>query len=228
MWSYNWAIHELYPECERLVQLYDQLRFGEIPARRKTDAERRLIKDWLIKTATAVLDKQAEDDGLLPPKKNEWCAWCPILESCPIVDHLLDFGRVEIEALAPTVKDGRKTVQLIEPERVAEYLEKFEDAKQAIGVLERFRDSVGDLLKRMPAEERAVRGYDLKQRKATNFTLSAKRALVDRLGLDDFLTITSLSKTGLESHLGEDAELLEWALSLGSETVGAQVLQRRK
>lgn len=226
MWAYNWSIHELYPECDRLVQLYDQLRFGELPVRRKTDGERALIKEWLVKTATAVLDKQAEADGLLPAKKNQWCAWCPILESCPTIQHLLDFGRVEIEALAPTMKEGRKTIQLIEPERIDEYLDKLEDAKQAIGVLERFRDSVSEILKNMPAEERAVRGYQLKGRKATQFSLDAKRAIMERLGVDDFLTITSMTKTGLETALKEDEETLGWALSLATETEGSQVLKK--
>lgn len=228
MWSYNWAIHELYPEVDRLFQLYDQLRFGEIAARRKTDQQRALIKEWLVKTATAVLDKKArEEDGLLPPKKNEWCAWCPILESCPVIDHLLDFGRVEIEALAPTIKEGRKTLQLVEPTKIDEYLEKFDEAKAAIGVLERFRDSVAEILKNMPAEERAVRGYDLKGRKATQFTVDAKRQIAEKLG-EDFYQLATISKTSLEQFFGEDKESFEWALSLANETEGARVLVPRK
>lgn len=227
MWAYNWGIHEHWPEVERLVQLYDQLRFGELPVQRKTDDQRRQIKDWLIKTATAVLDKKAEDDGLLPPKKNEWCAWCPILESCPVVDHMLDFGRVEIEALAPTVKEGRKTIQLIDPAKVDEYVEKFEDAKQAQKILERFVDSVGDVLKKMPAANLATHGYEIKSRSAITFDQSAKRAIAARLG-EDFFAVANLTKSGLEAHFGEDEETLEWVLSLATKGVGAQVLTRKK
>jgi hypothetical protein len=29
-WSYNFGVHEMFPECETLVQIYDQLRFGEV------------------------------------------------------------------------------------------------------------------------------------------------------------------------------------------------------
>jgi hypothetical protein len=39
-WAYNFGVHEMFPECETLVQIYDQLRFDEVEVRQKTDADR--------------------------------------------------------------------------------------------------------------------------------------------------------------------------------------------
>jgi hypothetical protein len=223
MWLYNFGIHEFFPECERLFQFYDQLRYGQVPTSKSAD-QRRQARDWLIKQITAVLeDEDVREDGLHRPKKNRWCAWCPVMESCPVIEELTEFGLVEIAALAPQEKVGRKKVVQLAEDRVPEYVERLGEVKHAIGVLERFEKAVSRLIKEMPTDRRAELGYELKERKASNFSPRAAEELHDRLG-ERFYELVQLTKTGLEKNLKEDPELLEWALSLAEEEVGAAVL----
>lgn len=226
LWAYNFGIHEFWPECDRLIQAYDQLRYGQIPTR-KTDRQREQIKDWLIKAATAVLDDdEVEDDGLLGYRKNQWCAWCAVMESCGVVEQLSEFARVELDALIPAEKVGRKMVAQVDEDLIGDYIERMEDVRIAEQVLKRYSESVKRVLRYMPAEDRLELGYDLKHRKATKFDAHAIRELHRRLG-DEFYEVVGLTKTRLEDYLADDDELLAWALSLATETAGAEVLLRR-
>lgn len=226
MWAYNWGIKEFWPECDSLVQAYDQLRYGQVPTR-KTEAQRRQIKDWLIKAATAVLDDtELRDDDLLKPRLNKWCAWCPVMESCAIVEELSDFARVELDALAPARRVGRKTVVDVDGTRIQEYVNRFEDVRIAEQVLKRYGEAVRRVLREMPAQDRLELGFDLKGRKKSTFDSQAARELHQRLG-DEFYEIVGITKTRLESYLADDPELLDYALSLAAETAGAEVLLRR-
>src|SRR5688500_7874033 len=100
MWAYNWAIHEFWPECDDLVQVYDQLQFGELHTR-KTVSQREQMKGWLQRHVVAIVtDDSVQADDLLAPKFNEWCPWCPILASCPVPQQLTDFARSRIAALS--------------------------------------------------------------------------------------------------------------------------------
>lgn len=223
MWAYNFGIHEFWPECKSLIQIYDQLRYGTIPTR-KTAKQRDQMKDWLIKAATAVIDDEdVRGDGLLRPRYNRWCAWCPIMDSCPVVTELSDFALVEIESLAPAEKVGRKTVVKLDEHPAEVYIERMKAAKDAIVVLERFVEAVKELLRGMPEEERLAVGYVFKQRKSTTFPTEAKEALYEKLG-PAFFEIAKITKTGLESYLGDDQETLEWALDQALEDAGAEVL----
>ena len=223
LWMTNWALHEHFPEIETLVQIYDQLRFGQVPTRKTADA-RRKIHDFLVAQVTAILeDEDWQDDGLLAPKKNEWCAWCPIMESCPVVRELMDFARFEIAALAPATQVGRKTVVEVDENLVAKYLYEFEEAQAAAKVLDRFVEAVKKILKEMPDEQRGHLGYRLTERSATQFPPEAHEALHRELG-DRYYEFAMLTKTGLESALADEPELLSWALGLADKTVGSTLL----
>jgi hypothetical protein len=226
LWMYNWAIHEYWPECRSLLQAYDQLRYGQIPTR-KSDKQRAQIRDWIVKATTAVIDDtEFRGDGLLKPRKNQWCAWCPVMESCSIVPDLTDFALVELDALAPARREGRKTIVDVDENRIRDYVERFGDVRIAMQVLERFNDSVRRVLRDMPAEDRLELGYDLKGRRKTTFSAQALRELHERLG-DEFYDLAGVTQTRLKSYLEDDPELLEWALSLGTETAGPEVLLPR-
>lgn len=225
LWAYNWGITEFWPECRSLIQVYDQLNYGQ-EVTRKSHEQREQIREWLIQQATAIIDDdEVRDDGLMKPRKNRWCAYCPIMESCPVIVELSDFALVEIEALAPAEKVGRKTVVSVDRDHITEYLERMDDVRQAIVILERFADAVKELIRGMPEEDRLAAGYKLKPRKKTEFTLEARRQLHERLG-EDFYAVAGITKTGLESLLGDDKETLEWALELADVHEGAEVLSR--
>lgn len=228
MWAYNWGIHEYWPECENLLQLYDQLRYGQVPTRKSRKA-RGEMHDWLVKQATTVLDESdVRDDGLLKPQKNQWCAWCPVMESCPIISELSDFALAEIGALAPRrpklLKDGTPGKRMedvpLDPDKIDVYVEQLGPAKDAMRILDRYTTSVNDLLKRLSDEQRTTLGFDLREKNLSTFPDAAVRSLHEALG-DRFYDVVKLTKTGLESELADDPELLEWALGLATKQKGA-------
>lgn len=225
LWAYNFGIHELFPECDRLVQIYDQLRAGQVPTR-KSPEQREQMREWLVKNITTILeDDRVQDDGLLPFSYNDWCAWCPILESCKVVNHLTEYAATRIAALAPVEQEGRRKVMRLEESRIEEYVAEYDKARKAIGVLERFRDGVGDMLKKAPDERRAELGFELRGRGSTVFEQDAIERLHEELG-PRFFEVVKITKTALEENLREEPELLEFCLGLGTKVEGGGVLQR--
>lgn len=227
MWAYNWGIHERFPECEQLIQVYDQLRFGQVTTR-KSESQRGEIHGWLKAAATAVLDDDAvRSDGLLAPRFNRWCPWCPVLESCPVVGELSEWASTRIAALAPREpkknKDGSDSKRMVdvplEPARLPEYVAEMEKAATARQVLERFEGSVKDLLRELPALERAQLGYDLRPRSNSVFGPRALEAIHARFG-DRFYELAKVTKSGLESGLGDDEAALDWAIGLAERVNG--------
>ena len=151
-----------------------------------------------------------QDDGLLPYQFNEWCPWCPILHDCGVVDDLLDFAQTRIEALISPKKRGEKQ-GLLAPGNFLEYLEKYEDAKTAGKTLEAFREVMADTIRAMPEEERVAQGYDLRSRMNSPWDPEAIRRVHERLG-DRAFDAMKLGKGALEDSLGDEPDLLQWAL----------------
>lgn len=227
LWTYNLAIHEQFPDVVQLDQIYEGLRHGQIPTR-KSDEQREQIRDWLVREVTKIVgDEDWQDDGLLEPKWNRWCRWCPIMESCSVIERLTEFALVEIASAAPEEKVGRKREIQLAVDRIPEYVELLPKVKQAKGVLERFETSMADLLRHMPADRRAVHGYDLRPRSDTVFHTRSLRALHERSG-DRFYDLISVTKSRLESRLVDDDELREWALDLGEKVAGTPSVVPRK
>ena len=102
-WAYNFGIFSLYPECVSLIQSYEQLRFGNLTTS-KTPAQRAQIKEWLIKTARAVIG-----DDKMAPKQNEWCPWCPLVVTCDQSVRATRYWKGRLQVLAPLGKEGRAT-----------------------------------------------------------------------------------------------------------------------
>lgn len=225
MWAYNWALHEWLPEIDNLLQVYDQLRYGQ-EFTRKTEKQRKEIREWIEISARAILlDDDVRSDGLGKPSLNKWCAWCPIMESCPVVPELTEFAELEIDTLAPTAKVGRASVVQVDEGRLEEYLEVYGKAKQAQTILKRFVERINEMIKEMPETERLGVGFSLRERSATRFSESALRDLHTTLG-PDFYEVVSVTKTALEKYYGEDQEALDKALDLGVKIAGATMIQR--
>lgn len=225
LWAYNWGIHEVFTECTNLLQIYDQLRYGAIPTR-KSDAQREMIHEWLVRQATAILnDEDRGADGLLQPKKNQWCAYCPIMESCPIVTEYTDFALSEIAALAPERKEGRKTVVDLDPSRFEEYVSKLDDVANGRKVLERFEGAVRSALLRMPNTRREDFGYVTRERRVDVYTAEALSLAHEVLG-DAFYEAIGMSKKAIERI--PDPATREFLLGLSEKQVGTTYVQRTK
>jgi hypothetical protein len=218
LWLTNLIVHEVWPECETLRQVYDQLNFGQLRTD-KNDAQRALIRDWAVKQITAVLH-----DTTLIAKKNQWCPWCPILESCDVVRQLSEYATAEIAVLAPERKEGRKTVLDLDPRLYDTYVEQLDDVALARKILDRYDESVRDVLRTMSPPRREHYGYDVNVRSRTSWPPEAMRAAHEILG-DEFYELASLTKSALERRGSPEAQL---ALDMAVQEDGAPVVTKRR
>lgn len=225
-WAYNWAVHEYYPEIERLIQEVDQLRAGVIPLQ-KTEVQRRQIKAWLIQQVTAMLD-----DDTLRPFQNEWCHFCPIMMDCRVTHLSADYWKRRLAAAAPEKKKGNKIlVELTDGDQDFElYTGMMEKMSVSSKVMKRFDETVKAALKAMPASRRTELGYRIKTKSAKRFTIDAKRRIFDRIGRDEFLHLASLTQTALESFYGKgkaaEGTPLAEILAEAEEGKGAVMVQK--
>jgi hypothetical protein len=210
MWAYNFGIYEIFPECQDLIQLYDQLRFGVEPTRKS--AEQRLtIKGWLIKQMKAIL---ADEDP--EPSFNMWCPYCPLLESCPEPRRTAEFARARIAALAPEDTDTSKLI--LDPDLIETYVTEAENAATVRKALERFEKAVKGVLRDMPEAKRLYHGYGLKGKQADVWTPEAMRVAHEVMG-DEFYALVKVTKGRVSEYLkGDDRrqEILDLAIKEGS------------
>ncbi|GAC1524637.1 MAG: hypothetical protein NVS3B1_12650 [Marmoricola sp.] len=243
MWSYNWAIHEkladLYPEHDEpeLLQLYDQLKYGQVPTR-KSAGQRESMKQWLIKAVTAMIA-----DEELAPTFNEWCPWCAIKMDCPVVQlRLSDWARARIAVLMPREpklkKDGTPSKVLepvkLDPERFQEYAELLPDVKRARLTLESFEENVKNVIRELPVDKQgeivnreAPNGYQLSHRPRREFTSEGLRLAHEQLG-DEFYMVASLSAAALERYYGGEKEKIEEVTRLQVDGAGFDVVEPRR
>lgn len=218
---YDFGVTEFLPEIDELLCVYDQLRYGQIEVRR-SDSQREEIREFLIAQMSAYFaDQDYQADGLLPPRYNEWCPWCPILESCPVVFELSHFALARIAALGTdAVSSSRMDV---DGPGLDAYSEEYSLAKGAMKVLKRFTDSMAAIARELPAEERTRLGYSVTERRNETFPPAALAQLQARLG-DQFLELVSMPKTRLETL---DPDVKEWALGLMAPAAPTTVISRK-
>jgi CRISPR/Cas system-associated exonuclease Cas4 (RecB family) len=208
LWAYNWAIFEHWPEVEQLTQIYDQLRFGRVQTR-KNAHQREEIKRWLVKQITSIL--QADE---VKPKFNEWCPWCPIMESCPAPKRTSEFARARIEALSPS--GDVAGILATEPDRIAEFVEELEEIETARKCLQRFEESVKDVLKQLPTEKRRALGFTLYPSSKDTWRPEALRAVHAQVG-DDFYLLVKMTKSNISRFYGKDKAAAEKVLQFAEK-----------
>lgn len=199
MWSYNFALHELYPECASLLQSYEQLRFGNLTTAKNAE-QRAQMKQWLVKTATAVLK-----DEELKPRQNQFCPWCPLAVGCSETERSTRFWKGRLAVLAPQTKEGRKIK--IEFADEGDDLERLiEKTLPQMLVTRKHMDHVEKELKRLieelPSEERERLGWRLADRKTKMFSEEGLRMVHEALG-DDFYRVVTLSRSAVDTLYGK-------------------------
>lgn len=209
LWMYNAAIHRYWPECDDLTQMYDQLRYGATPTR-KTGEQRAEIWAWFKRQVKAILL-----DDELEPTHNEWCPWCPIMESCSEVRRLSEWAIARIEELAPN--SGKLSSDLVAEHGFEEYVQDLDLIALARKMCERYEESVRGELKKLPDTRLDELGYKKSQRSSNVYTPEALRAVLDLVGIEKFLLMVSLPKTRVESVLGgeERQQVLGFATKVG-------------
>lgn len=223
-WAYNLLIHYNFPECERLTQQYDQLRFGSIPTQ-KSPLQREQIRTWLIRQVTAILD-----DETFKPKQNHWCFTCPLVMDCRVTHLSTDWWLARLAALAPERKEGRKIIVGLSSDAndIETYTEILPRVKITRKVLERFEEAVEAVLKEMPQDRREELGYTLQApRKLDVFTADALRKIHAMMG-DDFFQLASITKKALNEFYGEGSDEATQILSLAERKLTAPILKAPK
>lgn len=227
LWAYNFGIYELYPEIESLVQVYDQLRAGQISTS-KSDAQRDQIREWLIEAATALIE-----DETLPAKFNQWCPWCPIKMDCPVIPELSEYAQARIAKLAPREPklktDGSPGKTLLppklDPERFDEYVAELEKVEVAVKTLEAFSEEVRSAVKGMPVTEIERYGFERRTPSARKFGPDRLREVHNDLG-PEFYHVASLTKAAVERFYGGDKERIDEIMDIADTVDGSPRLQR--
>lgn len=204
MWAYNWGIFTFYPECETLVQVYDQLRFGTIPTN-KSEEQRAQFREWLERQVRTILadDEVREKDGLMEPRLNKWCAYCPIKMDCPIIDKLSDFAATRIAALAPDADAVAK--MKLDPDAISEHTERLEEVGTAIKTLQAYEKTVKGVVKELPMSQREDLGFKLTNRRSDTWDPQAMRAVHEMLG-DSFYGLVGITKARLDEMFPDEAD----------------------
>lgn len=216
MWSYNWIIHEFWPECDTLVQLYDQLRYGVVPTR-KSEGQREEMREWLVRQVTAIL--KDEDP---PPRFNEWCPWCPIKYDCPVIDRLAKFEVAAISELAPAPEPGEEPLS----EGLDSYAAKLPDVQTAVKTLKAYEDRVKAVVKDLPPERREELGFSLSTPNFDVWDAAGLEAVHEVMG-EEFYRLVKMSKRQILDYLKDD-DRAELVLNLSHKEPGTPTLRPRR
>lgn len=220
-WAYNFGVHEQFPECERLIQIYDELRYGETETG-KSPQERVEIKDWLIRQVKAILN-----DDTLAPTQNEWCAWCPLVADCRETVRATTHWKNRLAAIAPEEKVGRKIiVKLDDTHGYDYYIELLPKAKQTLKMLERFVKTVEGTLLDMPTSQREAYGFTTYTKKMPRFSAAALQQIHRMFG-PAFYQVASVSKTAVERFYGAKADEVEEVMALAERIESAPSLKSK-
>jgi hypothetical protein len=198
MWAYNWGIHEYFPECQQLLQTYDQLRFGEVQTT-KNDEQRANMKQWLIDNVKIILA-----DDTFKPKVNDFCRFCPLVVTCREPRRMAKATQAKLSVLAPLTKEGRrvKVEFFTEGFELEEIIER--ELPQMIQTrkhLEHVEKALKAIIEQMPEAERERLGWRLQPRTTRVISGVGLRELHEQMG-DSFYSLVSLPITRLEEHFG--------------------------
>ena len=199
MWSYNWGIHELYPECRSLLQAYEQLKFGTLKTG-KSELQRKQMRAWLIKTVKAMMA-----DDKMEPKQNQWCPYCPLVITCDQTKRATRYWRGMLAVMAPMTKEGRKTKIAFQAEgdeleeMMRSELPKMMQTRKHIEAVEK---ELKGLIQSLPSEERERLGWRLSDRKTKVIEPDGLRAVHGVVG-DAFYETISMSRSAMDSVIGK-------------------------
>lgn len=201
--AYAFGLREVFPEIERLVQVYDQLNYGAVPTTR-TPEQIELVKEWLIANAITII----EDDDL-KPTYNSFCAWCPVIMDCPIIPQLTDYALGEISGLMPKTDDGKvigQNGEILEGAALEPYVEMLDKVAKARRILDEFDGRVRGTLKEMPIDARLRLGFKTSVPNVSTWPPEALAAILEVLG-PEFWQLVTLPKNSI-TRLPKDTQEL--------------------
>ena len=137
--AYEYGVRQaLGDSVESITIWYDQIKHGEIFSSRD-ETDRIKFQEYIESTIKAVLDMPAEE-VMDTFKLNQWCGWCPLLESCAVVNYANDLAMFEISQMSN--QDPSKIPD------ISPYIERYERSKLAVKALEEYNSRMSDFLKK--------------------------------------------------------------------------------
>jgi hypothetical protein len=222
MWSYNFGIFEMFPECSSLIQSYEQLRFGNLTTGKNAE-QRQQMRAWLIQTIKAILA-----DEKLEPKQNQWCPYCPLVVTCDQTIRASRYWRARLGVLAPKTKEGRKvrinfSKEAGELERlISEVLPIIIESRKHMELAEK---ELKTIIEQMPSEQRDALGWRTSDRRTKILSPEGLRELHAVMG-DNFYEVVSLVRANLEK-VAEDGQALQVARDYELERVSTTTVTQR-
>lgn len=199
MSAYSWGIYEMWPECERLIQSYEQLRHGNVITTRSAE-QREQSKAWLIETVKAIVS-----DDEMKPKQNDFCPYCPLVMTCSVTERSTVYWRGTLAVLAPLTKEGRRLkVELADDAEEVERLmtDTLPRAIRARKHLEHFEKELKSRIEKMPSNERARLGWKTTERKTRMVPPEGLARIHEAVG-DVFYNLVTISKRSVELFVGK-------------------------
>lgn len=138
--AYSYGVKRMFGEAVQRVTVWcDQVKHegGEIFTTR-TETEELAFEEFMRSQIRAVLHTPYEELANRP-RLNEFCSWCPILETCSVLDYATDFGLARI---------GDRAKELVpDAASLADFHDTYKEAKLAIKALEAFKDRFEEAIK---------------------------------------------------------------------------------
>lgn len=200
--AYSWGVKQLFPNATRVTIWVDQVKHGETFSMR-TERDEAAFVDWMTSTIRAILRNPSESIANTPTL-NDFCAWCPILDTCAIKEFATDFALSKIAHVAD--------VDMGNVNDISQYVYDYETAKQALKALEEYKKRVESFLKDHPGTY-AGREYYTKDIKTDAWPVAKVAEVV---GPEEAMRLAKpLTKTALDPIMGEHREALEARKSQG-------------
>lgn len=190
--AYDYGVREALGEGVSQVTIwYDQIKHGEIFSSRD-ECDRIRFQEYIESTIKAVLDMPVER-VIDTFKLNEWCGWCPLLETCQVVDYANDLVKFELSQMSG---NDFATIKDVEP-----YVERYKLSKQAVKTLEEYNSRIGEFLKNNPGDYAGV-SYSTSVVQMPKWKLSDLYEILGEKAIDLAGTI---SKSAIKDYLNNEA-----------------------
>lgn len=193
--AYDFGIREMLGnEVTKVTIWYDQVKFQELFTSRE-EHDRQMFKGWITARIREILDVPVEAVANTP-KLNEYCSWCPLLETCGIIDKINDVHLAQIKALSGRVESA---------EDLDSYIEKFDTAKNSMKALKEYTERISKFLKNNPGTY-AGKSYSTT---FVNRIVWDPKTLFEIFGEDAFKMMSPVSKNKIGKKFESAAQELE-------------------
>lgn len=213
--GYDYGVRAMLGEgVEKVTIWYDSTKFKEIFSSRD-EHDRQKFEEWIESTIKAILATPTEE-VMDTFKLNDWCSWCPLLETCGVVNYANDLALAEI-----ALNRGENPSKVSKAVDLPKYIKDYERSKQAIKALEEYNSRIGEFLKSNPGTYSGRQYYT----SVVNTPKWRAEDVFDLIGKKSLKSFGQVSKTSLKKYLDDPnlgPDLMAIALPGGYERLNSK------